>query len=73
MSAQGQSRRLRDVRVAAALPPTAVMMLQCRKRRNVPDSDLGGRQANGRGHFGSGHTQACDDAAIHGPRESPNG
>ena len=39
-SAMGHSRRFRDVRVAAALPPTAVMMLQCRKRRDVPIGDI---------------------------------
>ena len=42
-SAQGQSRRFRDVRAAAALPPTAAVMLQCRERRDVSKAAVSNR------------------------------
>ena len=36
----GHSCRFRDARAAAALPPTAAVMLQCRERRDVPIGDM---------------------------------
>ena len=35
----GHSCQFRDARAAAALPPTAAVMLQCRERRDVPRAD----------------------------------
>jgi hypothetical protein len=47
----GHSRRLRDVRAAAALPLTTAVMLQCRERRDVPQADTTARLALA-GHLG---------------------